>query len=146
MRIEITSLLIERTVGLLADQDPDARYSAAATLGAWGPQEQAVPALVGLLAHQDPGVRLSAAQVLGGWEPLAGIRVQVVRSLGLNEEDARMVGEALDSGIAARLNGRVAGVLARELAPHPRERSRKKQGCRDVLFRWVWNLANSSGG
>ncbi|MBI4672414.1 MAG: HEAT repeat domain-containing protein [Chloroflexi bacterium] len=55
---------VEPLIALLQDDDPDARFGAAHTLGLIG-DERAIPGLINALADKEPAVRYWAAEALG---------------------------------------------------------------------------------
>jgi HEAT repeat protein len=61
---EYGSEAVEPLIALLTDDDPDARFGAAHTLGLIG-DTRAIPALVQALSDPEPAVRWWAAEALG---------------------------------------------------------------------------------
>ena len=92
-------------------------------------------ALVGLLSDAAPPVRSRAAEVLWGW---GGGGVRAILGL-LFKGDLTPVIECIeDTNVQTNTpSDKVAGILARVLAPHKGDSHAVRQA-REVVYNWVW--------
>jgi ribosomal protein L40E len=92
---QIGTEAVEGLLGLLKDDDPDARYGAAHTLGLIG-DKRAIPGLTGALQDPDPAVRFWSAAALGRLRAETAIPA-LARLLGDKSKEVRTAaGEALE--------------------------------------------------